>query len=282
VADIGGDFPFWARYDDGSSERLSKEQLVERLVPREHESLVLAERETAKAAPSSAASYGEPLPDSFQLAEAAGLTAALQIVMPGYWAPEGSRPLQLPSLLRQDGESRASNLEADLQTLLQAVAFSSEQSIADPFSGAGVIEQVLARENLSVFSNDVDSNMTSSWHRDALQPSFYSDLSAYLGGLDAVVMSPPARFIDLALPLAVRCAREVVCCRVPDCYLAGAPPGRAAFLAWLQRQGRISVVVNASRGTQLGRSAWLCVFASPLIRGRFGSSVEWLQWEAAP
>jgi len=151
-----------------------------------------------------------------------------------------------------------------------------------PFSGAGGIEQVLAREDLSVFSNDIDSNTTSSWHRDALQPSFYSDLSAHLGGLDVVVMSPPTRVIDLALPLAVRYAREVVCCRVPDCYLAGAPPGRAAFLAWLQRHGRMSVVVNASRGTQPGRSAWLCVFASPLVRGRFGSSVEWLQWEAAP
>jgi hypothetical protein len=261
---------------------LSREQLAERLVPLEHEALLLAECEAVQASTRPRARYDSPLPRSLQLTTAAGVATALQILMPGPWAPDESLLPQAPFPRSAYEGQRAAALEADLQALLRAVAFSSEQSIADPFSGDGSTVRVFSRECLPVFSNDADSNMISIWHRDALQPSFYSDLSAHLGGLDVIVMSPPSRSLDLALPLAVRHARDVVCCLVPTHYLADAPPGRSSFLSWLRQQGRISVLVNLPRGNQSQRSVWLCIFGSSYSRDHFRASTQWLEWEVAP
>lgn len=289
AADMCSDRPFWAHYDDGSSEFLSKEQLGERLVPLEHEALLLTERAAVMAVTLAETRYDLPLPHSFQLTEAAGVLEALQLLMPGPWTsdhatrlsqPGGERRHQRdPSPYRFSEIEQVEAMDSGLRALLRAVAFGSEQHLADPFSGCGSIERVFAQEGFSVFSNDIDGRMVSSWHRNALQPVFYSDLSAHLDGLDVVIMSPPPRVLDLAFPLAVRHARDAVCCRVPCLYLTDAPAGRAAYLAWLLRQGRLSVLSTLPRGLAGRRCAWLCVFKNSGSRDRFCSSAQWLNWE---
>lgn len=78
--------------------------------------------------------------------------------------------------------------------------------------------------------------------------------------LDAVVMRPPAGLLDLALPLAVRTARLLVCCQVPEEFITQASAARRQWLRRLDSAGRLILIYGQRQGSLSQRCVWVVVF----------------------
>jgi hypothetical protein len=211
----------------------------------------------------------------FYLQDSSGVLEALKTLMPspnGWTKGHATRLLnQLQggtNFLQPEGSytpgqpQRIATTELEIRALLEVVDFSLISSIVDTFSGTGTIKDVFAKEaNLQVLSNDVDSRMEAYYHLDALQPSTYSKIKKEYG-LDAVVISPTFAFLDLALPLAVLHANQLVCCHVPGHYLTGGPAARFEWMRHLQKQNRLHILSGLPVGPSHRRCLWLLIFKS--------------------
>jgi hypothetical protein len=151
--------------------------------------------------------------------------------------------------------------------LLIAVDFSFTTSIVDMFSGSGTIRKVFHESGVdaAVTTNDIERTVEAAYHLNALQPASYRALRASVG-LQAVVMRPFYPVLDLALPLAVHFADQMVCCRVPRHYLSHAPPARMTWLRQLQQAHRLFVLNGLPIGPMGRRCMWLVIFATPQLR----------------
>ena len=101
---------------------------------------------------------------------------------------------------------------------------------------------------------------------DAVEPANCLQWQAL--GLDCVVSSPFFALLDIALPLAVRFARQAVCMHVPAMYYTDAPAQRLSFFRALEAQSRMHTIMHLPRGPLGRRCMWIVIFASPGLARR--------------
>jgi hypothetical protein len=203
---------------------------------------------------------------------------ALNTLMPGAWTDghatklschvPGGRHFHQPRGVYHPGEpQRVATLQPEVRELLLAVDFTDCRAILDPFAGENNIRDAFNAHALDVVTNDINQRLEADYHLDALQPSSYETMQLDQE-LDAVVMSPFFTVLDVALPLAVRVARRVVCCHVPGHYVTNAPRARMDWLSKLQAEERLVLIVGLPRGPTGRRCMWLIIFRTRLLRDR--------------
>ena len=218
------------------------------------------------------------LPSDFQLTTTAGMKAALNTLMPGAWTDghatklschvPGGRDFHQPQGTYHAGEpQRVATLQPEVRELLLALDFSGCGTIVDMFAGEDNIRIAFNAASLDVTTNDYNTMLETEYHLDALQPGTYRTLQDELR-IDAVVMSPFFTVLDLALPLAVHFAEQVVCCHVPGHYVTNAPTARMTWLKQLQAEGRLMLIVGLPRGPTGRRCMWLIIFKNKQHRDR--------------
>ena len=215
----------------------------------------------------------------FYLNDASGVLEALETLMPSPngWTKghatrltnqlQGGKNFLQPQGSYTPGQpQRIATTELEIRALLEVVDFTLLPSIVDTFSGTNTIKTIFKKEqNLQVLCNDVDDSMEAHYHLDGLQPSTYKKIKKEYG-LDAVVISPTFTFLDLALPLAVLHAEQIVCCHVPGHYLTCAPLARFEWMRHLQNQNRMHILAGLPIGPSHRRCLWLIIFRSEAVK----------------
>lgn len=168
----------------------------------------------------------------------------------------------------------ASDQEASI--LREAIDFGCIQTVVDSFAGQYSIGTQLVGSGydlapaISVITNDHSPAMTTDHHDDALEQRFYNQISLS-HGIDAIVISPPAGVLDVALPLAERNADLVVCCQVPMPYITEAHEHRARWFRSLQNEERLFFIITDTIGSTKGYyRVWVIIFKTKAIG-------EWLR-----
>ena len=215
----------------------------------------------------------------FNLTDSSGVLEALDTLMPSPngWTKghatklanqlKGGKNFLQPQGSYTPGQpQRIATTELEIRALLEVIDFTLISSIVDTFSGGSTIKRVFKQEsNVQVLCNDVDSGVEAYYHMDALQPSTYIKIKREYG-LDAVIISPTFAFLDLALPLAVLHAEQLVCCHVPGHYFTCAPSARFEWMRQLQEQKRLHVLAGLPIGPSHRRCLWLLIFKSEAIK----------------
>ena len=214
----------------------------------------------------------------FDLTTTSGIQDTLHFLMPGPWkdghattlsyhVPGGRHFVQSQGQYHPGQPQRVATAEPEVDELLAALDFTTTPGIFDPFSGNSSIQSAFRGLQHYVTTNDVNEQLPADYHLNALQPSTYSRVQ-YDQPIQAVVMSPFFTVLDLALPLAVHFAEQVVCCHVPGHYVTNAPAGRLHWLRHLQSQDRLMIIVGLPRGPTGRRCMWLIIFKYPQLRDR--------------
>jgi hypothetical protein len=212
------------------------------------------------------------LPATWCVSDPKGLTAALQLLMPGEYAP--AHVTRIAACLKAAGNEEAARAgllahvpttHEEVKALLAVLDFSRCGVIVDPWAGTKVVAEEFAKNGHAVISNDLSGAHNCELQEDALQPAFYRGLAQKHGRVDAFVFSPWFSFLDMAVPLAVLHAARVVCVHVPGHFITSPHPARLAWLRELQLRRRLRVVVGLPRGPTGRRCLWFCIFASPLV-----------------
>ena len=220
------------------------------------------------------ASVGPPsLPDFFHLETPTGALSALRLLMPPQdvtsdWTLTQASLLASANQIRPthfSGRSFPTHLVAGVQDLLLAVDFSTCPGIVDLFSGSGMLQDTFSDHGLYVITNDVNPTYPSHFHYDALQPAHLRTLASSTL-MDAIVMCPPTSLLDLALPLAARFARQLVCCQIPADYIPSAPSSRMHWMSRLHHNGCLALVASKPHGPRGHRILWLIIFRSAVYR----------------
>jgi hypothetical protein len=86
--------------------------------------------------------------------------------------------------------------------------------------------------------------------------------------LDVVVSAPWFVLLDLALPMAVMCAKSLVCMRVPVSYVEKAPEPRRMWLEELQHKGRLVMLQGLPLAPSGKQHMWLLIFKDEWTRRR--------------
>lgn len=214
----------------------------------------------------------------FDLKQSTGVLEALETLMPSPngWTKGhatklanqlvgGRRFLQPQGSYTPGRPQRIATTEQEIQGLLDVIDFSLLPSIVDTFSGHGTIQRVFKQHGLRVICNDIDNEMEADYHLDALQHSTYQSIKDSYG-LDAVVISPTFAFLDLALPLAVLHAEQLVCCHVPGHYFTCAPRARFEWMSRLQHEGRLAVIAGLPVGPSHRQCLWFLIFRSAALK----------------
>jgi hypothetical protein len=215
----------------------------------------------------------------FNLSDSSGVLEALETLMPSPngWTKghatrlanqlKGGKNFLQPQGSYTPGQpQRIATTELEIRALLEVIDFTLISSIVDTFSGGSTIKRIFKQESdVQVLCNDVDSGVDAYYHMDALQPSTYIKIKKEYG-LDAVIISPTFAFLDLALPLAVLHAEQLVCCHVPGHYFTCAPSARFEWMRQLQEQKRLHVLAGLPIGPSHRRCLWLIIFKSEAIK----------------
>jgi site-specific DNA-cytosine methylase/transposase InsO family protein len=212
------------------------------------------------------------LPAAWCVSDPKGLSAALQLLMPGDYTP--AHISRIAACLKAAGNEEAARAgllahvpttHEEVKALLAMLDFSRCGVIVDPWAGTKVVAEEFAKNGHAVISNDLSGAHHCELQEDALQPAFYRGLAQKHGRVDAFVFSPWFSFLDMAVPLAVLHAARVVCVHVPGHYITSPHPARLAWLRELQLRRRLRIVAGLPRGPTGRRCLWLCIFASPLV-----------------
>jgi len=199
----------------------------------------------------------------WDLKNRASLTSALHFLMPGNWTNRHITNLhnQLVQFLSSPATKLPTvpTLEEEITPLLTHVDFSNIWRILDPFSGTGAIAHTFSSWGLKVHTNDLNPNLPSHTHEDALRLNFYTTWNGDMPP-DAIVTSPWFGLLDIAIPLLIHAAKILVCVHVPGHYLSDAHPARASYLKRLAASHRLHVLWNLPRGPTGRRCAWLLIF----------------------
>jgi transposase InsO family protein len=192
----------------------------------------------------------------------AGLTQALEALMPGVWDSEVVELIRAgcpddcacPPLSLGPPPERA-----DVMSLMRSVDLSLSANVFDPFAGAGVVSTVLRERGLYVRTNDLGLGVAADSGLDGLQPSTYQSFD---GRLHAVVTDAPWAALDLVVPLVSGFVRHVACFWVPSHYVRLGFEARSRFLSELSEQGRLEIVSGRTFGPEAVEYVWLVVFRS--------------------
>lgn len=255
------------QYSDGKRETVSAWQAWVSLLPRTEGQPVAA------AAAVSAGTGLQKLPRSWELTQQAGARQALEILMPGTWdeqrVQDVSRAAQRYADKGSQWESRHRlewPLEGRAAVLTNALHFDKLGQCIDVLAGASAL---LAREfkvqGVKVISNSPHPGGVAELQLDPLQPYSFGILRAQFS-LDVFIMRPWAQLLDVMLPLAVRVARQAVCCQVPHSYISGAQGPRRAWLAKKETEQRVMLIQGPAVGPRLQRVLWLVVFRTAALR----------------
>lgn len=202
------------------------------------------------------------LPDTWTWSSAQDTLSALDALMPGTWTESDAVSFSSwcpggTAYTRQYDHVYA----AEVDVLLQAVDFSLSASIIDMCAGHRIISATFALAGLRVISNEVDAAIPADYHLDALQPLSYRTVQQQ-HGMHVILMAPCSMLLDVLLPLAVKFARHVVCCRVPGSYITAAHAARRSWLRQMQLAGRLHILMGLPIGPNAVHHVWLLVFVS--------------------
>ncbi|GFR48887.1 hypothetical protein Agub_g12071 [Astrephomene gubernaculifera] len=220
------------------------------------------------------------LPDSWDLTSREGLSAAMGELMPGAYSDRhlGRLVNRVPGGKQFQYECVPTGIE-EVRPLLESIRFDECAGIFDPWCGTGGVARAFREAGHSVFGNDANPACVAHMHRDALQPGTYREaMKVY--SYEAIVASPWFAVLDVALPLATRFA-PVVAFHVPGHYVTDATAARTKYLAKLQEEGRLALLLGLPRGPMGRRCVWVCVFATREWRERMlkpvvGRNEVWL------
>lgn len=201
----------------------------------------------------------ELLPPEWDLTAASELQRAFDYLMPG-----ARESYVLTRLSKRVAACLADPLAlqvvptvaAEITQLLTVLQLDCVGTIMDPFSGTGMIANMLSEQGCMVYTNDLNPLHPAMSHMDALQPSFYRSHA-----VASYVSSPYFAVLDLALPLMVLHATHVVCVHVPGHYVSDASPARLAFLNRLASEHRLYYALGLERGPLGRRCLWIIVLA---------------------
>jgi hypothetical protein len=210
----------------------------------------------------------QELPKSWDLTSAAGVSNAMQLLMPGRLDPKDatriSNRIKVTMAQCCQGLLPGTNfIRTDLSEvvpLLAAVDFSTCQGFYDPFAGSGGIATAFATEGYAVVQNDLNTHWGHSTCADALQPGHY------IQPPHVIVTSPPFDVLDIAVPLAARYAGVVACIHVPGHWIGGPRDARQDWLKQLAAEGRLHTILGLPRGDSHRRCAWVIIFSSAAKR----------------
>ena len=204
----------------------------------------------------------------------------LMQLMPGNWTPrltdqwmEGFRHTReihrdKPTNQEGPGTVRYEGAAREAKALKEAIDFSSIPTTWDPFSGRCSVARLIGQEmspTVTVHTSDHHMGIECDMHLNGLC-SDWVDRASTRGGLDAIVTSPPAGILDLALPMVARFAKLVACCQVPLHYITKAHDPRAYWLRNLHDEGRLFFIPSDSTGVPKGlRQVWIVVFKTKAV-----------------
>jgi hypothetical protein len=200
----------------------------------------------------------------WDLSTTSGIQSALAQLMPGDMALKDVTRLanvvrrtqqQARTGIRDPGASSYVPTDpAEVTALLEALDFTGCSSFLDPFAGSGTIASVFGTQGYQVTQNDIDPFWRHATRADALQPLFYNYQPPQV-----VVTSPPFELLDIALPLLAEKAKLLACVHVPGHWLTNARVPRQHWIAQLQAQGRLLVLLGLPRGPTHQRCLWVVV-----------------------
>jgi hypothetical protein len=209
------------------------------------------------------------LPPVWPLHSADGVRLALKTMMPGKWdvkhASRLANTISAVTGVDRTAAPCAITSADEVQPLLQCLDFSQLPRILDPWSGTQGVSLALRASAHEVITNDVNPTHNADFHSDALQPCFYQHLSKELP-INGIVMSPLFSVLDLAIPLAVMFARDVVCVHCPGHYLTDAPRPRYDWLRLMKQAGRLHFIMGLPRGVTNHRCMWLMILSSEVMK----------------
>ena len=163
----------------------------------------------------------------FDFGTTEGAERALGCLMPGAWdsmhvslvsnhAMSGSLSSQ------QHASIRCDVLQSEIETLLATVEFSFSPSLVCMTDGDGQLAKLFRgpfyKHGFAVVSNSVSPEAVVDYHFDAMQPDSYQRLRFEVGS-HVIVVTPLFELADVIIPLAVKYAKHVACCRVPCQFL---------------------------------------------------------------
>jgi hypothetical protein len=163
------------------------------------------------------------------------------------------------------GKQWAPTMEDEVTALLHHVDLRDMGRVSDPYCGSGTVGRVInQRQKVMVQGNDINPGVKGArTHMNALHPKFYQELTHTLGGkVQGFVTSPWFRFLDLAVPLLVAHATEVIAVHVPGDYLTNAHAARRAYLRGLAATHVMRVVAGLPVSVTGRRCVWLVIFKS--------------------
>ncbi|GLC44517.1 hypothetical protein PLESTB_000064800 [Pleodorina starrii] len=258
-------------YDNGAVERMTMATLRKHLVPKSSAGSPSSRRRRTSLAGSTSA-----LPDIWDFGSLTGARAAFDQLVPAAEYPDGQvakfvnlLPRGLAHLRRSTraGELTPEPRQAhghEVEALVRAVDFGLCAGVLDPWAGKGTVVRALQQKGYRVFSNDPFDGHVADRHEDPLQPGFYLRVQD-VWPFDAVVSSPWAAAVDLALPLAARFA-PIVAMHVAAHYVTDAHEARRRYLRSLTEAGRLALILGLPKGVWGRRCVWLVVFASRGLR----------------
>jgi hypothetical protein len=249
-------YPFRVVYEDGDSETMSLAELKAYLMPAGTQPPAAVRLRGHQLAAVAVAALSPTMwPETWDLVTEGGARAALGQVMPGVWGAA-----QLVALVAAAAAPRVRAgvdpaQRAGQRAMVEAhVALGTLRAALDPFwAGHGLAHGVAeALEAVGVPVRALHARQS------PLQPATYRQLSSSAGALDAIVGAPPPALLDIALPLAVAYAAQVVLYRVPAAFVLEAPLPRARWMDGLQSSGRL-IILQEPPEPRPGLASWLWV-----------------------
>lgn len=269
--DRGGQPEYTVQYAVGASEGISGWQAWLRLLPASD--LPGPAQALAGALDPPAASLDELAGGAWDLHSLQGVRAALQALTPSQWSDAtvgrvatAARQWECENMWTPrlaDGSDSMSQAGA---MLVAAVNLWWAAGLIDPCAYPdGNLIRGLERCGVRILSNSPNLSAAGGSFFHPLHPSAYAELRKS-GGCEGFVFQPPIDLLEIALPLAVRAARKVVCCLVPRPWLTQVQGPIAAWLQALDQENRVLVVYDAGAGPNHGQLAWVVIFGSALAR----------------
>ena len=147
----------------------------------------------------------------------------------------------------------------EVVALTSVLDFTSCRRILDPWADNPAVATSFEHPGSLLIVNDVLGRAKVTGQLDPLESPMYQVTVQKLGALEAVVMSPPLEFADLAFVNAMEFASHVVCMQVSHAWLSSATAPRFQLLYALEGERRLAVIRRADTAADL---CWVCAFGS--------------------
>jgi hypothetical protein len=158
--------------------------------------------------------------------------------------------------------------EAEVACLMDVLDLRGVFGVVDLWAHGSGVRDAFARKSLPVVTNNTCGGDHCDFQLDALQLRSYLKLQEAGVCLDVVISAPWLVLLDLALPMAVVCAKSLVCMRVPPSYVSEALLPRKMWLTALQERGRLVKLQGVPLAPSGRQYEWLLVFKDEWTKRR--------------